>query len=199
MNMLIRLISVTAFAVVTAIPGFASPAQGKPMDDLTAFTAGGWKVLESKVADLDNDGRPDMLLILDPPSSGTENAAQGTARRVLILTRSAEGQLQKSAVNDRLVPCATCGGAAGDPYGYAQATAGNFKIVVGGGSREHWSDEYTFLYSTEEKDWFVQHVLRRVDDTETGKHQEVNVEGVTLGHVRFSTFDPATLPEATLP
>lgn len=42
-------------------------------------------------------------------------------------------------------------------------------------------------------------VVRRVDDTITGKYKSSELTPKELGSVTFSDFDPSTLPEVTLP
>ena len=169
------------------------------MDDLKAFATGGAKLLDSKTGDLNGDGKPDALLVIDPPISGNEKLGEGPARTVLLLIRDAAGQLQKAAENDKLVPCAQCGGIAGDPFSYTQLANNGFTIVTEGGSREHWSNEYTFAYSAEQKDWLLQEVKREVADQDTGKQKKLDLTSKDFGVVKFKDFDPSKLPEVDLP
>jgi hypothetical protein len=168
-------------------------------DDLKSFATGGSRILESQKGDLNNDGRPDALLVLDPPAPANAKLGEGPSRNVVLLIRDASGQLQKVASNAHIVPCEECGGTSGDPFGYSKVAPGSFTIVNGGGGREHWSDEYTFTYSADKKDWFVSQVTRRVEDRETGKQKSIQLTVKDLGQVSFETFDPSHLPEVTLP
>ncbi|WP_343204002.1 hypothetical protein [Luteibacter sp. Sphag1AF] len=169
------------------------------MDDLKAFATGGAKILDSQTGDLNADGQTDALLVLDPPSTANHKLGEGPARDVVLLVRDSSGQLKKFASNDRIVPCATCGGISGDPFGYTRLEPGQFTIVNGGGGREHWADEYTFKYSAEKKDWLIARVVRRVEDRDTGKQQRIELTAKELGAVTFGHFDPSTLPEVELP
>jgi len=169
------------------------------MDDLTAFATGGAKVLESVKGDLTGEGRSDVLLVLDPPPTGKENLSQGAARHIVLLVRDEAGQLHQASANIRIVPCSTCGGVTGDPYAYSRISKGKFTIVIGGGSRERWTDEYTFTYVGAKKDWFVSSVTRKVVDTETDKEKHVDLTAQELGTVSFADFDPGKLPDVTLP
>lgn len=169
------------------------------MDDLTAFATDGEKVLESVKGDLTGHGRADVLLVLDPPHTGKEKLGGGAAREVVLLVRDEAGQLHKATANPRIVPCALCGGVSGDPYAYSRIGKGEFTIVVGGGSRERWSDEYTFVYVSAKKDWFVSSVARKVLDAATDKEKQHDLTPNELGSVSFSDFDPSRLPEATVP
>ena len=170
-----------------------------PADDLKAFATGGARILESQKGDLNGDGRPDALLVLDPPAPADAKLGEGPAREVVVLVRDASGQLQKVASNARLVPCEQCGGSSGDPFGYSKVAPGSFTIVNGGGGREHWSDEYTFTYSAEKRDWFVTQVARKVEDSVTGRQKAIQLSAKDLGSVSFQAFDPSKLPEVTLP
>ena len=170
-----------------------------PADDLKSFATGGSRILESQKGDLNNDGRPDALLVLDPPAPADAKLGEGPSRDVVLLIRDASGQLQKVASNAHIVPCEECGGTSGDPFGYSKVAPGSFTIVNGGGGREHWSDEYTFTYSADKKDWFASQVTRRVEDRETGKQKSIQLTAKDLGQVSFETFDPSHLPEVTLP
>lgn len=169
------------------------------MDDLHIFAAKGDRILASKVGDLNGDGRPDVLLVLDPPGTGNEKLGEGPARSVVILIRDANGQLQKVAQNDKLVPCAQCGGIAGDPFSYMQIVKNGFTVVTEGGSRQHWSNEYTFAYSAHHNDWLLTDVKREVTDQDTGKHKQIDLTVKDFGTVTFVNFDPSALPQAELP
>jgi hypothetical protein len=173
-------------------------SQGKPMDDLKAFV-GNNRLLDAKADDIDGDGKPDALLVLDPPTNGSGKLGEGPSRTVLLLTRNASGQLEKAAQNDKLVPCTQCGGIAGDPYSYTQMGKGQFTVVTEGGSREHWSNEYSFAYAQAQGAWLLHEVKREVTDQETGKHKVLDLTPKDFGTVRFQDFDPTTLPEVTLP
>jgi hypothetical protein len=179
--------------------GEAAHTKGSNMDGLTSFATGGARILDSKFGDIGADGRMGAVLVLDPPSTGYGKLGEGAARDVVILARDAAGHLRKVASNKQLVPCETCGGIAGDPYGYMRVAAGQFTIVIGGGSRERWTDAYTFTYVGAKKDWFVSSVVRKVVDTDTDKEKHVDLTAKELGTVSFSDFDPSTLPEVTLP
>lgn len=170
-----------------------------PMDDLHIFAISGNKALASKVGDLNGDGKPDALLVLDPPTTGNEKLGEGPARSVLILIRDANGQLQKVGQNDKLVPCAQCGGIAGDPFSYVQITSNGFTVVTEGGSRQHWSNEYTFAYSAQHGDWLLSGLKREVTDQDTGKHKQIDLAPKDFGVITFANFDPSTQPEVELP
>lgn len=169
------------------------------MDDFKTFATGGAKLLDSKTGDLNSDGKPEALLVIDPPVTGDEKLGEGPPRTVLLLVRDAADQWQKAAQNDKIVPCAQCGGIAGDPYSYTQIAHNGFTIVTEGGSREHWSNEYTFAYSPEQKDWLLHEVKREVTDQDSGKQKQLDLTSKDFGVVTFKDFDPSKLPAVELP
>ena len=165
------------------------------VNELQAHIPSGSKLLDSKTGDLNGDGRPDALLVLDH-GKGDEKLGEGTPRTIVVLVRDAAGTLQAVAQNNKLVPCASCGGVSGDPYGYVRIEDGRFTVAVGGGSRERWSDDYTFAYASD--DWFVDKVMRSVTDTETDDAKQKEFTAKELGKVRFEDFDPSQLEQVTL-
>ncbi|PTR33095.1 hypothetical protein C8J98_104311 [Luteibacter sp. OK325] len=187
------------YAIPHSHPAAIADVKADAMDDLTAFATDGAKVLESIRGDLTAEGRSDVLLVLDPPATATEKLGEGPSRRVVLLVRDAAGQLHRASENDRIVPCSRCGGLAGDPYAYSRIGKGQFTIVIGGGSRERWTDEYTFTYVGAKNDWFVSSVVRKVMDTDTDKEKYVHLTAKELGTVSFADFDPGKVPEVTLP
>jgi hypothetical protein len=169
------------------------------MHDLTSFVPDGTRLLEAVFGDLDDDGRPDALLVLDPPRTQQERWGKGPFREVVLLIRDASGVLRKAASNSLIVPGAANGGLAGDPFGYAIVVTGGFTIVNGGGGRARWWDEFTFSYVADRKDWFITRVLRQVVDSHTGEEQRAEWMGKNLDTVSFSEFDPARLADGVLP
>lgn len=163
--------------------------------ELNAFVEGNSKILSSQQGDLSGNGTPGVVLVLDHPGTGAEMLGEGKPRSVLLLTRDGAGELHKAKQNDRLVPCAQCGGMAGDPFGYVRVDKGGFTALVEGGSRERWSNEYTFKYSTDQQDWLLDKAVRSVTDTQTGEEKSVELTGKDFGTIRFEEFDPETLPK----
>ncbi|WP_090449145.1 hypothetical protein [Dyella sp. OK004] len=169
------------------------------MDDLKAFATNGARIMDSLTGDLNNDGKPDVLLVLDPPADSSQKLGEGAPRTVLVLIRGEDDQLHEAASNQKVVPCATCGGVSGDPYGFVRVEPGQFTVRNGGGSREHWSDEFTFKYSADRKDWLLDKATRRVTDQDTEAHKTLELTPKDFGSITFKDFDPAKLPEVVLP
>lgn len=173
----------------------ASHKDATTVAELETFADGDSKILSSQQGDLSGNGQQGVVLVLDHPGTGSEMLGEGTPRSILLLTRDSAGKLQKVKQNDRLVPCAQCGGMAGDPFGYVRVGKGGFTALIEGGSRERWSDEYTFKYSGEQQDWLLDKAVRTVTDTETGEEKHIELTGKDFGTIRFEEFDPKTLPE----
>lgn len=165
------------------------------MAELNAFAEGNSKILSSQQGDLSGNGTQGVVLVLDHPGTGSEMLGEGTPRSILLLMRDNAGKLQKAKQNDRLIPCAQCGGMAGDPFGYVRVDQGGFTALIEGGSRERWSDEYAFKYSAEHQDWLLDKAVRAVTDTETGEEKQIELTGKDFGTIRFEEFDPKTLPK----
>jgi hypothetical protein len=173
----------------------ASSHKEATMAELSAFAEGDSKILSSEQGDLSGNGTLGVVLVLDHPGTGTEKLGEGKPRSVLLLTRDNAGKLQKAKQNDRLVPCAQCGGMVGDPFGYVRMDKGGFTALVEGGSRERWSDEYSFKYSADQQDWLLDKAVRAVTDTQTGEEKNIELTGKDFGTIRFEEFDPKTLPK----
>jgi hypothetical protein len=169
------------------------------MDDLKAFATQGARVLDMLLGDLTGDGRQGALLVLDPPASGSPRLGEGPPRELMLLLRDGAGRFEPVASSLSVIPSAASGGVAGDPYGYTRIDEGGFTVANGGGSRERWSDEYQFRYVARVATWRLARVVRQVEDTESGEHRQLVLTPETLGEVAFADFDPASLPEVTLP
>ena len=173
-----------------AVPEAAAPTTSSTVvlpnpynkDDLHAFAVEGTRILSSQIGDLNSDGRLDALIVLDPPST-SETAGLGRSREVLLAIRNAEGHLQAAARSDQIVPCERCGGLAGDPFGYARIDKEGFTLVTEGGSREHWSNEYTFKYAAGQLHWTLERARRRVIDKADGNTSEIILTAKDFGVV----------------
>lgn len=173
-------------------------ARERAFNEIKPFVPVGAKVVAMQVGDLKGDGQSGVLLVLNTPASASGKPGQ-EPRIVLLLVRGADGQLHKMAENDKLVPCAKCGGIAGDPFAFARVQRGSFEIATGGGSRERWSNFYTFTYSPARMAWVPSKVERGVVDTVTEKDRHITLTSKDLGSIDFMNIDPEKLPKVTLP
>ena len=176
-------------------PPVTTPEGNAPMNDVDSFVPAGMKVVETLRGDLTGAGRSDALMVVSPPPAGNEKLGEGAPRTVILLTQDASGSLHKAAENARIVPCASCGGLAGDPYAFSRIEKGQFTIVVSGGSRERWGDDFTFRYAADRKTWLLDKVVRRLTDTQTEQRKVVELAPKDFGQVPFADFDPTTLPK----
>jgi hypothetical protein len=183
----------------TATVASKSPPAGAEAADelLNTFVPQGAKLVNAQRGDLNRDGQPDAILVIDTQNDG-EKAGEGVPRSVVLLVRDASGQLQQAAQNDKIVPCARCGGMMGDPFGYVRIDKGGFTVLNEGGSRERWSNEFTFQYSADKKDWLLSKVVRSAYDTISSQNKITESSQADFGTKEFAAFDPADLPSASI-
>jgi len=173
---------------------------GANMDNALAFVPSGANLLEAVRGDLTGDGIEDQLLVIDQPApDGLVPGEHGPNRVLLLLLGDGAGRWQLVARNDKLVPCSSRGGIAGDPFAYVTIEDGVFSVITNGGSRERWSSTYTFRYAPAERVCWVHGVQRRVIDTETEATQTRDFSVAELGRVRFEDFDPTVVADVSLP
>ncbi len=172
-----------------------SPSQENELmtEQLHAFAEGNTKILDIQQGDLTGDGGQGAALVLDHPGTGSEKLGEGEPRSLLLIMRDSAGKLQQVGRNDLLIPCAQCGGMAGDPFGYIQVNEGRFTVLTEGGSRERWSNEYTFKYSAEQQDWLLEKTVWTMADTETGEERRIELTSKEFGSIRFDELVPETL------
>lgn len=140
------------------------------------------------------------MLVIEPPAPGNLAAGEnGPNRIVMLVLGGADGKWHLAARNDKLVPCSTCGGVMGDPFGYAHVSAGSFTVVNSGGSRERWTDSYTFRFAPADKTWWLEGGSRQVIDTDTDVENKKDFTAAEFGRVQFEDFDPSSVPAVTLP
>ncbi|MEE7545774.1 hypothetical protein HF319_00810 [Xanthomonas sp. Kuri4-1] len=163
------------------------------MPNPDSFIPTGWKALEKVRGDLTGAGRSDALVVASPPSAEEEKLGEGEPRTVLLLKQDAAGLLTRVAENRRIVPCARCGGLAGDPYAYSRIEKGGFTLSISAGSRERWADDYSFRYRPDEGTWVLDKVMREVTDTESDQLRKLELTDKDFGHITFEDFDPVKL------
>lgn len=176
------------------------PGSVQPLtkNDLKGLTADGSNLLDAQIGDLTGQGNAAALVVLERPASNDPSAREGPSRTLLLVARDGQGQLRTLAQNDKIVPCARCGGAAGDPYSYSRVAPGRFTVVTEGGSREHWWNEFHFKYAPEINGWVLHEAVRGVSDTITGRKKQINLSSQTLGIIKLDGFDPSSLPQVKL-
>ena len=145
-----------------------------------------WQVLDSVHS---SDGRFQLQVLQQPGN-------QQAPRRVSLLARQADGRMQELVHNDRLVPCASCGGLAGDPYAYSRFDEHGLDIVTAGGSRERWSSHSRWHPSSDGQRWQLEWLLREVVDTQSEQQAQQKLDQKELGKISLADFDPQDLPPA---
>ncbi len=143
------------------------------------FVPPGWAVEEQLSGDLNDDSKPDLVLKLieeKPPDGG--DGAGDRQRALIILFRDQDGKLRRAAVADKLLQCASCGGAF---YGTVEAPA-NVKIDSGvlivsqdHGSRNVTEQTFRFRYEPGAKKF----ILIGLDVTDNDRATGVVVEEST--------------------
>lgn len=179
------------------LPIGSRSSAGPDKEEVAAIVSEGSRIIDTVPGDLTGDGGAGVLLVVEPEGETNAALGEGPARTVLLLTRDRFGRLQKDAENSLIVPCARCGGIAGDPYAYARIDAGTVTVSVSGGSRQRWFDDYIFRYSPQSSTWQLHRVTRGVNDTQTRAQAVVELSESDFGDIAFADFDPATL--ATVP
>ena len=169
------------------------------METVESFIPAGASLVASQTGDLNGDGIEDVVIVVDPPSSEDVQVDDLPPRMTMLLIRDAEGRLRKASQNDLLVPCARCGGLMGDPFGYIRVRPDEFMVVVEGGARQRWSAEYSFRYSAQANDWYLQKAERGAYDQISKERLSKTFTPEDFGQVSFADFDPSMIEEVVLP
>lgn len=153
------------------------------------FVLPGYEMLDYISGDINNDNRPDALLVLR--QKGEDSIATESIRPLLIFVRQANGQLKKAVQNDSAILCYHCGGIYGDPYQEISITKNGFDIHFYGGSSWRWSGQYSFSYDPLKNNWFLTREFQmsyhntEPDETQT----ETTIEKEELGEVSIGSFN----------
>ncbi len=178
-----------------AAAGTAGPEPEPVAPELQAFIVPGTKLLDVARADLNGDGREDVILVLEKQSPQGADASgdlpQGQ-RPLLILIRQPDNTLKLVKRNGKIVYCSTCGGGMGDPYQPLVAGPKTFTVPAYGGSAWRWATEFQFDYSRKDDTWQLVRV------TESSFNATAPDEGKTevftppqhYGKIDIADFDP---------
>jgi hypothetical protein len=119
--------------------------------NLKSFVPAGWKLEEQIDGDLNGDGIADhaIKLIEDKPAMAKDETMNERGRALVLVFEDKDGKFRNAAVADKLLQCASCGGAF---YGVSPAPS-NVKIQKGvlvveqdHGSREVTDVTFRFRY-----------------------------------------------------
>jgi hypothetical protein len=132
----------------------------------------------------------DYLLLVEQASPQKESAEK--RRTLLILSRDKEDRLRVLESNDRVIPCAKCGGQF-DPLAGIEVKDDEFAVRLSGGTGWRWKREYRFQYSTRDHFWRITRVEEEMyhpgDPAGTGSRR-VSTVGRQFGVIAFGSFDP---------
>ena len=167
--------------------------------DYQSIVPPGYKIIQAQQGDLNNDGITDALILIEEKNSTSELAGEGAKRILMVITVKEGGGYEVAARNNKLVPCKTCGGISGDPFGYMNIQPGGvIHLLVEGGSREHWSSEYFFKFNESQKNWSIEKILMESSDSESGKSISRKYLPKNIKQGEFSAFDPNALAAPTI-
>ncbi len=160
--------------------------------DISAFVPENAEVRMDRQGDLDADGDIDVLLVLE-----NRTADESSPRPLVLLRRGPNGILEKAVENPDAILCRSCGGTMGDPLADVSVKTGEFSLRFEGGSRELWSREYRFVYSSKADDWLLESVVRSTLDRINGQQQQSKATRNDIDLVSIRTFDAGTMGAGT--
>jgi hypothetical protein len=158
----------------------------------TRFVAAGTRPLAFETADLNRDGRPDAILVLEPILKPGDDAFAERPRPLLVLVGQPDGTYREAARNAKVVYCSSCGGVMGDPFQGVDAGAGTFTVHNAGGSSWRWGVEYTFAYSRRDDAWQLVRVTENTFHASdpNGPKETVSTPPKHFGKIDLAAFDP---------
>lgn len=182
-----------------ATSSMAPPASGADVtedpaaaDEIRSLLPPDAHVLATSQGDINADGRPDMVVALDNASG--EDASGQRPGSLLLFVRDAEGHLQLSARNDRIVPCASCGGSLGAPSIQLRSASGTFMLTAEGGTGWLWSNEYSFTHQGNNR-WQLGSIARMATHRTSHETTLSKQAPADFGVVDFAEFDPETIED----
>jgi hypothetical protein len=146
-------------AVCAAIHAVDAESSAMPAIPLKAATAAalvpkGWALETTAQADLNQDGRKDLALVITKKGARADNPDFEVTRRLLVLAlRQKDGTLERSAVSDSAVLNSDEGGVWGDPFVEIQFERGALVIRHYGGSNWRWRT--TARYRFQDGHWML--------------------------------------------
>lgn len=175
----------------TGVPDARADTAERQLSDVAGFVPAGHTLVMRRDGDLDGNGTLDALIVI-ASASGEHQAL--APRGLLVLRRDGDGSLHRAAVAPQAIPCERCGGMLGDPLREIVPRTGGFSIQLEGGSRELWSQEFTFRHAPGEGTWRLVQVASAVLDRRDGASKRQTLEAAAIGHITLEHFDPAEFP-----
>ena len=138
--------------LLAVLLGMASSAVASDTTTIAKSVPAGYTVMDLKNGDLNLDGRPDALVVLE--KKGIKDFEE-VKRPLLIFTRGKDNTLKLVARNDDVVLCKACGGVFGDPYVGLAIKNGFFTVEHYGGSNWRWTLYITFKFNAKDGRWYL--------------------------------------------
>ncbi len=167
--------------------------------EVKPFIEEGTRLLKIASADLNGDGTPDYILVLEKEKEKPEDPdIEKGQRPLLILARDATGALKLVKRNDKIVSCSTCdGGVKGDPFDGVKMGTKTFTVrnsgVRGMGTWGWWT-EYKFNYSRIDNTWQLvrseEGEEQEVGPAPARRHVEAYAPPKDYGKIDIADFDP---------
>lgn len=151
---LLSVLAAGSFGPAGAFDNYVPPE--KIPAELKALIAPGTRLLAFEAADLNDDGRPDYLFVLEKQKGRKEDPEIEQGQRLLeIALRRDDGSLTVVKTNDKIVYCSTCGGKYGDAFAGISAGTGTFSVGNYGGAVRRWANDFQFRYAPGERTWLL--------------------------------------------
>ena len=190
-------VATALFAAALALDGQAQELRDfatTPLSpELRPFVLPGTKPIAVERADLNGDGRLDVVLVLERQKArADDDDIEEGQRPILILVRQADGTLALAARNDAAALCSTCGGAMGDPFMGILVGPRTFTVLNYGGSGWRWSAHFRFDYSRRDDAWQLVRVTQSSFHAGAPERAKTTVRRPPrdFGKIGFADFDP---------
>lgn len=124
-------------------------------NNINDFLKEGQVLLQDVEGDVDQDGIPDKVAVIDNPPSAAQKEELSASRTLMIFQGNPQGQYRLAASSDQVVLCAACGGVLGDPFRTLTIKESTIDINQEGGSRERWTRSTAIAWNPTLSDWVL--------------------------------------------
>ncbi len=143
------------------------------------FITTGYTVADTAMADFNNDGLTDVVIVADNKNDPDQN------RSLVILAKTVSGFVI-AAKSNAAVLCSMCGGVFGDPYAGISFNKNVITIYHYGGSAWRWTSNFTFRFQNNQ--WELIGISQdSYFNAEDCNGKGVGASGRNLKEVNFST------------